>query len=77
MLLLDMRKIGNKLLAVRKKAGMTQVEVAEAAGLSGRGGAAADHCRHPNLSRLSPACDPEQAAVQSAGSVCHGESLML
>ena len=36
MLLLDMRKIGNKLLAVRKKAGMTQVEVAEAAGLSGR-----------------------------------------
>lgn len=36
MLILDMRKIGNKLLAVRKKAGMTQVEVAEAAGLSAR-----------------------------------------
>ena len=36
MLLLDMRKIGNKLLAVRKKAGLTQIEVAEAAGLSGR-----------------------------------------
>lgn len=36
MLLLDMRKIGNKLLAVRKKAGLTQVEVAEASGLSSR-----------------------------------------
>ena len=36
MLLLDMRKIGNRLLAFRKRMGMTQVEVAEAAGLSGR-----------------------------------------
>ena len=36
MLLLDMRKIGNKLLAVRKKTGLTQVEVAEASGLSSR-----------------------------------------
>lgn len=36
MLLLDMRKIGNKLLAIRKKAGLTQVEVAEASGLSNR-----------------------------------------
>lgn len=36
MLLLDMREIGNKLLAIRKKTGMTQVEVAEVAGLSGR-----------------------------------------
>ncbi len=36
MLLLDMREIGNKLLAIRKKVGMTQVEVAEAAGLAGR-----------------------------------------
>ena len=36
MLLLDMREIGNRLLAIRKKAGMTQIEVAEAAGLSGR-----------------------------------------
>ena len=36
MLLLDMREIGNKLLAIRKKTGMTQVEVAEAAGLSSR-----------------------------------------
>lgn len=36
MLLLDMRKIGNKLLTVRKKAGLTQVEVAEASGLSSR-----------------------------------------
>lgn len=36
MLLLDMRKIGNKLLSIRKKAGLTQVEVAEASGLSSR-----------------------------------------
>ena len=36
MLLLDMREIGNKLLAIRKRTGMTQVEVAEAAGLSSR-----------------------------------------
>lgn len=36
MLLLDMRKIGNKLLVIRKKAGLTQVEVAEASGLSNR-----------------------------------------
>ena len=36
MLLLDMHKIGNKLLAVRKKTGLTQVEVAEASGLSSR-----------------------------------------
>ena len=31
-----MREIGNKLLAIRKRMGMTQVEVAEAAGLSSR-----------------------------------------
>ena len=36
MLLFDMRAIGNKLLAIRKKAGLTQQEVAEAAGLSDR-----------------------------------------
>ena len=36
MLLLDVREIGNKLLAIRKRMGMTQVEVAEAAGLSSR-----------------------------------------
>ena len=36
MLLFDFRIIGNRLLAIRKQAGMTQVEVAEAAGLSAR-----------------------------------------
>ena len=36
MLLFDAREIGNRLLAIRKKVGLTQVEVAEAAGLSGR-----------------------------------------
>lgn len=36
MLIHDFRKIGNRLLAIRKKAGMTQMEVAEAAGLSDR-----------------------------------------
>ena len=36
MLLWDMREIGNRLLAIRKRMGMTQMEVAEAAGLSGR-----------------------------------------
>ena len=36
MLLLDTRAIGNKLLAIRKKYGMTQNEVAEASGLSNR-----------------------------------------
>ncbi len=36
MLLLDKQQIGNKLLVIRKKTGMTQAEVAEAAGLSGR-----------------------------------------
>lgn len=36
MLVFDMRSIGNKLLAIRKRAGLTQAEVAEAAGLSDR-----------------------------------------
>ena len=36
MLLSDTYKIGNKLLGIRKKAGLTQMEVAEAAGLSSR-----------------------------------------
>lgn len=36
MLIFDFRTIGNKLLAIRKKCGMTQNEVAEAAGLSDR-----------------------------------------
>ncbi len=36
MLLFDFRKIGNKLLMYRKKTGMTQNEVADAAGLSDR-----------------------------------------
>ena len=36
MLLCDMREIGNKLLSIRKLAGLTQSEVAERAGLSMR-----------------------------------------
>ena len=36
LLLFDMREIGNRLLSIRKKIGMTQAEVAEAAGLSDR-----------------------------------------
>ena len=36
MLIFDLRAIGNKLLTVRKRMGMTQAEVAEAAGLSDR-----------------------------------------
>jgi len=36
MLVYDFSDIGNKLYAIRKRAGMTQVEVAEAAGLSNR-----------------------------------------
>jgi transcriptional regulator with XRE-family HTH domain len=36
MLIFDMRAIGNKLLAIRRRMGMTQAEVAEAAGLSDR-----------------------------------------
>ena len=36
MLLLNRRDIGNQLLAIRKRCGMTQMEVAEAAGLSCR-----------------------------------------
>ena len=36
MLLFDLRMIGNKLLTVRKRMGMTQAEVAESAGLSDR-----------------------------------------
>ena len=34
MLIFDMRTIGNKLLTFRRRMGMTQAEVAEAAGLS-------------------------------------------
>ncbi|MBQ4058390.1 MAG: helix-turn-helix transcriptional regulator [Lachnospiraceae bacterium] len=34
MLLLDTREIGNRLLTIRKKYGMTQSEVAEASGLA-------------------------------------------
>lgn len=36
MLVFDLRTIGNKLLSIRKRMGMTQAEVAEAAGLSDR-----------------------------------------
>lgn len=36
MLIFDFKTIGNKLLAIRKNTGMTQGEVAEAAGLSDR-----------------------------------------
>lgn len=36
MLVFDFRTIGNKLLTIRKRAGLTQAEVAEAAGLSDR-----------------------------------------
>ena len=36
MLILDLRAVGNKLLTMRKRMGMTQAEVAEAAGLSDR-----------------------------------------
>lgn len=36
MLVFDFRVIGNRLLTIRKKAGMTQAEMAEAAGLSDR-----------------------------------------
>lgn len=36
MLVFDLHSIGNKLLAIRKRTGMTQAEVAEAAGLSDR-----------------------------------------
>ena len=36
MLLFNKREIGNKLLAVRKRTGLTQAEVAEASGLSDR-----------------------------------------
>ena len=36
MLMFDFRVMGNKLLAIRKKAGLTQNEVAEAANLSDR-----------------------------------------
>lgn len=36
MLLFDFHTIGNRLLAIRKRSGLTQAEVAEAAGLSDR-----------------------------------------
>lgn len=36
MLIIDTREIGNRLLAIRKRSGMTQMEVAEAADLSNR-----------------------------------------
>ncbi len=36
MLVFDLHTIGNKLLSIRKRMGMTQAEVAEAAGLSDR-----------------------------------------
>ncbi len=37
MLITDFHAIGNRLLAIRRKRGLTQAEVAEAAGLSDRG----------------------------------------
>lgn len=36
MLIFDLHTIGNKLLSIRKRMGLTQAEVAEAAGLSDR-----------------------------------------
>ena len=36
MLILDLKRVGNRMFAFRKKLGMTQAEVAEAAGISDR-----------------------------------------
>ena len=54
MLISDLRVIGNNLLAVRKKLGMTQMEVAEAAGLADR--TYADIERGSVNMRLEPFC---------------------
>ena len=37
MLVFDMREVGNRMYAARKRIGLTQAEVAESAGLSDRG----------------------------------------
>ena len=60
MLLFDFRAIGNKLLAIRKRLGMTQAEVAEAAGLSDR--TYADILKHQqenNTNHFSQPCHPD------------------
>lgn len=43
MLIFDLHSIGNKLLCIRKKRGLTQMEVAEAAGLADRTYADIEH----------------------------------
>ena len=45
MLIQDFRMIGNRLLAIRKRAGLTQAEVAELAGLADRTNARPEACR--------------------------------
>ena len=49
MLLYDRRQIGNMLLARRRRLGLTQEEVAEAAELSGRAYADIERVRFPNI----------------------------
>ena len=48
MLIYDFRAIGNRLLAIRRRQGLTQAEVAEAAGLADRTGkyASGNHPAH-------------------------------
>ena len=46
MLLFDTQQIGNRLLAIRKRLGLTQSEAAELCGLSGRAYAHPDRPAH-------------------------------
>ena len=54
MLIYDFRAIGNRLLAIRRRQGLTQAEVAEAAGLADR--TYADIERGTVNMRLEPSC---------------------
>ena len=75
MLLWDTRAVGNRLLAIRKRTGLTQAEVAEAAGLSGRAYAEIERgMANMRLETLLRLCDalhitPDEILTRSGGEV--------
>lgn len=83
MLLWDLREIGNRLLAVRKRMGLTQAEAAEAAGLSIR--AYADIERgtvNMRLETILHLCDalhitPDEILTQSGGGMSARQEELL
>lgn len=82
MLIFDLHNIGNKLLALRKRAGMTQAEVAEAAGLSDRTYADIERgCVNTRTETILRICNvlhitPDEILTEESSSAVHQNELI-